>query len=232
MHTDEYGEDDLLSKHDQYSDVYVLFVRIAYATRLCQPGWKQIFNVREQIQKCIDRKNELSSDRSSQNVLSFDQISVGIRKYSLQELLQEDIRHRAKHLSIMIAQGNRINRSLCGVIDSYEGNAFKIQIFDKQIIENERNDFVFIPSDRVKVESILQKFANKYATHLKRLKPNATDKEIKTECLRVWYDYNNPINIKNITRELDDSDFYIQGIAFKCHSWPYLILLWTIVYGP
>ena len=210
MDTDEYGEDDLLSKYDQYSDVYVLFVRIAYATRLCQPGWKQILNVREQIQQCIDRSQ---NDRS----LQFDRIKVGIRKYSLRELLQEDIKDRAKHLSIMVAQGSRINRNLCGVIDSYEDNAFKIQIFDKQIIETEQSDFILIPFDREKVESILQKFANKYATHLKRMKPNATDKEIKAECLSVWYDYNNPINIRNIIRESDDSAFYIKGIALKCH---------------
>ena len=175
---------------------------------MCQPGWKQILNVREQIQKCI---------RLGQAHLHFDRIEVGIRKYSLEELEKEDIKYRAKHLSVMVAQGSRINRNLCGVIDSYEANAFKIQIFDKQIIENERSDFILIPFDREKVESILQKFANKYATHLKRMKPNATDKEIKAECLSVWYDYNNPINIRNIIRESDDSAFYIKGIALKCH---------------
>ena len=165
-------------------------------------------NVREQIQKCI---------RLGQAHLHFDRIEVGIRKYSLEELEKEDIKYRAKHLSVMVAQGSRINRNLCGVIDSYEANAFKIQIFDKQIIENERSDFILIPFDREKVESILQKFANKYATHLKRIKPNATGKEIKAECLSVWYDYNNPINIRNIIRESDDSAFYIKGIALKCH---------------
>ena len=95
MNKDEYGEDELLSWYDQYSDVYVLFVRMAYETRLCQAGWKQILNIRTQIQDCIDRSN---------SKLSFDQIKVGIKKYSLQDALRE----KAQHLSIMISSGTGI----------------------------------------------------------------------------------------------------------------------------
>ena len=95
LNKDEYGEDELLSWYDQYSDVYVLFVRMAYETRLCQAGWKQILNIRTQIQECIDRSN---------SKLSFDQIKVGIKKYSLQDALRE----KAQHLSIMISSGTGI----------------------------------------------------------------------------------------------------------------------------
>ena len=98
MNKDEYGEDELLSWYDQYSDVYVLFVRMAYETRLCQAGWKQILNIRTQIQECIDRSTGKSK-------LSFDQIKVGIKKYSLQDALRE----KAQHLSIMISSGTGIS---------------------------------------------------------------------------------------------------------------------------
>ena len=97
LNKDEYGEDELLSWYDQYSDVYVLFVRMAYETRLCQAGWKQILNIRTQIQECIDRSTGKSK-------LSFDQIKVGIKKYSLQDALRE----KAQHLSIMISSGTGI----------------------------------------------------------------------------------------------------------------------------
>ena len=197
-----YGDDELLSKYDQYSDVYVLFVRIAYGTRLCQAGWKQMLNIRNQIQACIERGG---SD------LEFDQIKVGIKKYSLQDAIRE----RAHYLSIMIAQGGKINRAIHGVIDGYEGNKFKIQIFDQEVIKKEQTDFIFIPFDSVKVEDVLQKFANKYATKLKRTKPTASDSEIKEECLRIWYDQNIDISANRISENWKDSDFYIKGIGIN-----------------
>ena len=199
MDKDEYGEDELLSKYDQYSDVYVLFVRMAYETRLCQAGWKQILNIRTQIEKCIVR---------GQAELTFDQIKVGIKKYSLQDALRE----KAKHLSIMISSGKEINRAIHGVIEGYEDNKFKIQIFGK-----DGHDFIFIPFDRVKVEEVFQEFANKYATKLKKTNPIATETEIKRECLRVWYDQNNDISIKDITHDKKylENYFYIKGIDFN-----------------
>lgn len=199
MDKDEYGEDELLSKYDQYSDVYVLFVRMAYETRLCQAGWKQILNIRTQIEECINR---------GEAELCFGQIKVGIKKYSLQDALREE----AKHLSIMISSGKEINRAIHGVIESYEDSKFKIQIFGK-----DGHDFIFIPFDRVKVEEVFQEFANKYATKLKKTQPTATDTDIKRECLRVWYDQNNAISVKYITNDEKDLEdhFYIKGIAFN-----------------
>ena len=107
--------------------------------------------------------------------------------------------------------GREINRAIHGVIEGYEGNQFKIQIFGK-----DGHDFIFIPFDRVKVEEVFQEFANKYATKLKKTKPTATDADIKRECLRVWYDQNNDISIKHIinNEEYSEDQFYIKGNAF------------------